>query len=79
MSPTVFREGPYRFYFLSNEETREHIHVESEKGKAKFWVKPSIELALSRGYNNHELNEIERLIVAHKKEILDAWEEHFSR
>jgi hypothetical protein len=27
MSPTIFREKDYRFYFLSNEENRIHIHV----------------------------------------------------
>ena len=27
MSPTIFREGPFRFYFFSREETRMHVHV----------------------------------------------------
>jgi hypothetical protein len=31
MSPTVFREKGYRFYFLSNEEERIHIHVSMER------------------------------------------------
>ena len=34
MSPSVFREKGYRFYFLSNEEERMHIHVTSEDGDA---------------------------------------------
>jgi len=45
MSPTVFRSGPYRFYFFSREESRMHIHVDSSEGEAKFWIKPEIELA----------------------------------
>jgi len=27
MSPTVFREGGFRFYFFSREESRMHVHV----------------------------------------------------
>ena len=40
MSPTVFREGPFRFFFFSREEQRLHIHVQSADGEAKFWVEP---------------------------------------
>ena len=36
MSPSIFREKGYRFYFLSNEEERMHIHVTCEDGEAKF-------------------------------------------
>jgi hypothetical protein len=50
MSPTVFRDGPFRFFF-SREEERLHIHVESADGEAKFWLEPKIELA-----RNHELS-----------------------
>jgi hypothetical protein len=35
MSPTVFREGPFRFFFFSREEERLHIHVQSAEGEAK--------------------------------------------
>jgi hypothetical protein len=41
MSPTVFREGPFRFFFFSREEDRLHIHVQSAEGEAKFWVEPN--------------------------------------
>ena len=34
MSPSIFREKGYRFYFLSNEEERIHIHVTCEDGEA---------------------------------------------
>jgi hypothetical protein len=29
MSPTILREGQYRFYFNSREEPRMHVHVET--------------------------------------------------
>src|SRR5579859_5096253 len=52
MSPTVFREGPFRFFFFSREEERVHIHVQSPDGEAKFWIEPQVELA-----RNHRLSE----------------------
>lgn len=45
VSPTVFRAGPYRFYFFSREETRPHVHVQTPDGEAKFWISPEVELA----------------------------------
>jgi hypothetical protein len=35
VSPTVFREGPFRFFFFSREEERIHVHVTSSEGEAK--------------------------------------------
>ena len=29
MSPTIYREGPYRFFFNSREESRMHVHIAS--------------------------------------------------
>lgn len=49
MSPTVFREGAYRFFFFSREERRLHIHVNHPTGEAKFWLEPEIELAVNYG------------------------------
>ena len=47
MSPTVYREDGYRFFFFSREENRMHIHVVSNDGEAKFWIEPEIELAVN--------------------------------
>ena len=40
MSPTVFREKGYRFFFFSREETRAHVHVICGDGEAKFCWHP---------------------------------------
>ncbi len=77
MSPTVFREKGYRFYFLSNEEKRVHIHVTSEDGEAKFWLEPILSLAVYHGFNPRRLNEIESIIGNHKDEIIKARKKHF--
>ncbi len=79
MSPTIFREKGYRFYFLSNEEDRIHVHVTSEDGEAKFWLEPGITLAVSFGLNSTKLNDIQQIIKEHKDEILKAWRRHFSQ
>jgi len=49
LSPTIFRAGGFRFYFFSREETRMHVHVYCERGEAKFWLEPKIELAKNFG------------------------------
>jgi len=78
MSPTVFREKGYRFYFLSNEENRIHIHVTCEDGEAKFWLEPIISLAISHGLNTRKLIEVQNMIEEHRNEIIKAWQRHFS-
>lgn len=78
MSPTVFREGEFRFFFFSREEPRRHVHVFSPEGEAKFWLEPSVELALSKGISEVSLRQIERIITKRKEEILHAWNGHFT-
>ena len=76
MSPTVFREKGYRFYFFSLEEERMRVHVAGSDGDAKFWLEPDIELAMQRGLAKHRLNEIKKIIEDHRDELTDAWREH---
>lgn len=77
MTPTVFREGSFRFFFFSREEPRIHIHVSHTDGEAKYWIEPEIELAMNQGLSQKLLNETFSLVQQHHKEILDAWRIHF--
>jgi len=77
MSPTIFREKGYRFYFLSNEENRIHVHVTGEKGEAKFWLEPIVSLATYYGLKPKMLAAIQEIIEEHKDEIIKAWQKHF--
>ena len=79
MSPTILRIKGYRFYFLSNEEDRIHIHVTCEDGEAKFWLEPIVSLAVFHGLPSRRLNEIRKIIEEHKNEINKAWQKHFSK
>jgi len=76
MSPTVFQEKGYRFFFFSREEPRMHVHVSSSEGDAKFWLEPTVEVALCRGLPDHQVNEIRRIIDGRKEELIRAWHEH---
>lgn len=56
MSPTVFREKGYPFYFFSLEEDPMHVHVACFDGDAKFWLEPKTELAMQHGLASHRLS-----------------------
>ena len=77
MSPTVFREEGYRFFFFSREEQRIHVHVLSADGEAKFWLEPEIELAKNHRLSRKQLKHIETIIEAHFDELIGAWRQHF--
>jgi hypothetical protein len=79
MSPTVFRYRQYRFYFFSREEPRVHVHVFSPDGEAKFWLQPSIELAVNKGLKQAELSELKRVVEERQDEIRTHWHRHFGR
>jgi hypothetical protein len=77
MSPTVFREAGFRFYFFSREELRMHVHVQGQNGEAKYWLEPKIELAQSVGLSRWEIHEALRLVQEHEYDIRNAWHKHF--
>jgi len=79
LSPTVFRADGFRFYFFSREEPRIHVHAQSADGEAKFWLEPSIELAVSYNLKEKDLTRVRKLIEEHEDEIRTAWHSHFNR
>ncbi len=54
-----------------------HVHVYCERGEAKFWLDPRIELARNFGMSARELRAAKALIQEHKDEICHAWQKHF--
>ena len=77
MSPTIFRDGSFRFYFFSREEPRMHVHVQCPDGEAKFWLEPAIAQAQNHGLSEQQLRTAKSLIEAHAGEIRSAWKKHF--
>ena len=77
MSPTVLRSGLYRFFFFaSDRQEPEHIHVKRDDKLAKFWLLPVRE-AYNYGFNATELKVIAAIVHANEAALLKAWHEFF--
>lgn len=75
--PTVLAERPYSFVFFSSDQGEPiHIHVKRDLLVAKFWLTP-ISMARNQGFPEHELNRIERLVIADQERFVEAWYDHF--
>ena len=75
--PTVLREGPYRFYFYSNEGSEPpHVHIDRDDQSCKFWLEP-VGLAGNLGFSPRELRIIEGMVIDHSRKILEAWNAYF--
>ena len=75
--PTVLRVGPFRFFFYAGDGGEAaHIHVERDDCEAKFWLDP-VRLVRSRGFSRKEINKVRRLVVQHREQLLESWNEFF--
>lgn len=54
-----------------------HVHVQGADGEAKFWLEPTIELAMSVGLPKHQVNTALTMVKEHEDEIREAWNAHF--
>ena len=54
-----------------------HVHVYCERGEAKFWLEPKIELAKNSGMAARQIRVSKSLIEEHYDEIRNAWQTHF--
>jgi hypothetical protein len=77
LSPTIFKECGYRFFFFSLEEARMHVHVRSADGEAKFWLVPKVKLAKNYRYSQKQLRQIQGIVEVHRDELAAAWKRHF--
>ena len=77
--PTVFRSGPYRFFFYAGDpDEPHHIHVERDDKVAKYWLDP-IRLQNSGNFSRLELRQIRIIIDENQKPFMEAWNEYFNR
>lgn len=77
MAPTIVRDGPFRLFFFSREESRSHVHVAHPDGEAKFWLSPEVDLAVNIGLSLGQVRQAHAVVELHLKEIQDAWIRHF--
>jgi hypothetical protein len=75
--PTVFRRGPYRFFFYPSDGGEpQHVHVERDDKVAKFWIDP-VRLQMSGGFGRAEIARIHKIIVSNSERLTEAWNEYF--
>ena len=75
--PTIFRAGPYRFFFYAGDHGEPiHVHVERDDKIAKFWIEP-VRLVNSGGFNRPDISEICKIIEENRDIILEGWYEYF--
>ncbi len=75
--PTILRIGPYRFYFYSHESNEPpHVHVDRDDCSAKYWLQTG-ELARNSGFPARELRRLQKTVLEHQLELLEAWDGHF--
>jgi len=75
--PTVYKSGPYRFFFYAGDRNEpHHIHVERDDKLAKFWLDP-IRYQNSVGFTRFELKEIRGIIKKQQESFMEAWNEYF--
>lgn len=73
--PTVLRQGPYRFYFYSNEADEPvHVHVERDRDVAQLRLDPD-RVQRKGGFGRAEILRISRLVNENQSRITDTWYE----
>jgi len=71
--PTILRIHGFRIgFFQADLAEPPHVHVRKQGGDAKVWLDP-VEVAGSRGFRPHELNEVVRIIVEFRGRLMAAW------
>jgi len=75
--PTVHGiPGPYRFYFYSFDcDEPPHVHVQRDRGTAKFWLDP-LRFAANHGLPNRDLTAARRIIFERRPQMMEAWRAH---
>lgn len=68
MSPTELREGPFRLFYFSRQESRPHVHLAHPDGEAKFWIEPDVTLAATLGLSAPQLADAEDVARRHLQE-----------
>ena len=54
-----------------------HVHVSHTDGEEKFWLEPTINLAMNQGLTQKQIGEVQSLAQHHYEEIRNAWHIHF--
>ncbi|MDE0671561.1 MAG: DUF4160 domain-containing protein [Caldilineaceae bacterium] len=76
--PNVLKQGPYRFFFYSNDRNEPaHVHVKRDRNVAKFWLDP-VRLQRSGGFHRSEIRDIERIVRQYQILLIEEWNDYFN-
>lgn len=85
MSPTIYKEGHFVFYFYSYDilaAEPAHVHVGEKRprlrGDAKIWLDP-IALADAGRFSRRDINEILAIVAEQHQEMLEDWYDYQQR
>jgi hypothetical protein len=74
---TIYRKGPFRFFFYSHEPRESpHVHVERDDTIAKIWLHDGA-IADSGDLPARDLQRVVAIVMTHQARFLEAWHEHF--
>jgi len=84
VSPRVFKEGEFIFWFHSYDvlhEDRASIHVgkgsQNDSGDAKIWLEPQIEIGRSgRTLSRSDLDNVIKIVKQNLDRLKEAWNDH---
>ena len=84
MSPRVFKEGEFVFWFHSYDvlhEDRASIHVgkgsQNDSGDAKIWLEPEIEIGRAgRTLSRSDLDSVIKIVRQNLERLKEAWNDH---
>jgi len=79
--PTALdHNGPYRFYIPAGDHRPPHVHVERDDDEAVFTLDPvALRDEDNYGFADHELGQIQEIIVENRTSILETWNRYGGR
>jgi hypothetical protein len=87
VSPRVFQEGEFVFWFHSYDvlhEDRASVHVgkgsQNDAGDAKIWLEPEIEIGRAgRTLSRNDLEDVIKIVNRKLDRLKEAWNDHKRR
>lgn len=52
------------------------MHIDAGESTAKFWLAP-VSLHYNLGFSPRELRAVERIVLDHRQEFVEAWDAYF--
>jgi hypothetical protein len=75
--PTILRNGPYRYFFVSLDRGEPPlVHVQRDSKVAKLWLQP-VKIQNDGGFSSIELNSIIKTVEANQTIFLEKWHDFF--